>query len=199
MRPIHPMIRVALAAVLALGLTSGGAFAIDANPARAFLPIKREVAAPSGAVGLCLQYDWACAPGHGASAGADVLNLAVAVNRAANAAIRPVSDLAQYRVAERWALPSARGGDCEDYAIYKKQELIRAGVSPDRLLLTTVLDRQNKAHAVLVLRTEMGDFVLDNVRDKVLPWHRTGYVFLRMQNPERPAGWVSIFAEARGR
>jgi predicted transglutaminase-like cysteine proteinase len=193
------MIRTALAAAVAFGLSSGSAFAIDANPMRAFLPIKQEVTAPAGAVSLCAHYDWACAPGHGAAAGADVLEKAAVVNRAANAAIRPISDLAQYRVAERWTLPSARGGDCEDYAIYKKQELIRAGVSPDRLLLATVLDRQNKAHAVLVLRTEMGDFVLDNVRDKVLPWHRTGYVFLRMQNPQRPAGWVSIFAEARGR
>ena len=197
MRPLRPL-RPVLVALLALVVMTDAALAIDANPARAFLPIKRETLAPDGAKGLCVRHDWACAPGHGAVAGAEALALAKAVNRAANAAIRPVSDQVQYGVPERWALPTARGGDCEDYALFKKRELIGAGISPDRLLLTTVLDRQTKSHAVLVLRTEMGDFVLDNVHDRVLPWDRTGYVFLRMQNPERPAGWVSVFAEARG-
>lgn len=171
--------------------------AIDGKSAMAFLPIKREAAAPDGAVGLCRLYDWACAGGNGGAVGADVLSYAKAVNRAANAAIQPVSDIAQYGVPERWSLPSERGGDCEDYAIFKKRALVTAGVSADRLLLATVLDGRNKAHAVLILRAETGDFVLDNVTDRVLPWHRTGYVYLRMQNPAQPAGWVSVFADAR--
>lgn len=195
---MHP-VRSALFALLGLFLAPQGGFAIDANPAVAFLPVKRAAPAPDGAVGLCETIDWACAPGNGRAAGAAVLAEAAAVNRAANAMIRPVTDLAQYGVAERWSLPSERGGDCEDYAIYKKGALIGAGVSPDRLLLATTLDRRNKAHAVLVLRTEMGDFVLDNARDEVLPWDRTDYVFLRMQDPARPRAWVSVFAEAAGR
>ena len=195
MRPV----RSVLFALLAMLAATQGGLAIDADPAIAFLPVKRAAPAPDGAVGLCEAIDWACAPGNGRAAGAEVLARAVEVNRAANAVIRPVTDLAQYGVAERWSLPSERGGDCEDYAIYKKGALIGAGVSPDRLLLATALDRRNKAHAVLVLRTEMGDFVLDNRRDEVLPWNRTELVFLRMQDPARPGAWVSVFAEAAGR
>lgn len=193
MRPIRPMI-AALAAVLSLG---GAAMAMDAGTSGAFLPVKKSVAAPAGAAALCRTYDWACAgANNGAAAGADVLKIAGQINRAANSAIRPVSDLEQYATAERWTLPTKRGGDCEDYALYKKLRLIEAGVSPDRLLISAVLDRKNNVHAVLVFRTDMGDFVLDNLTNRVLPWHKTGYTFLRMQNPSQPSGWVATYAQA---
>jgi len=185
-----------LATLLACG--AGPVLAIDANPAAAFLPVRSEAPPPAGARGLCRSLDWACAGGRGGAAGAEVLKLATAVNRAANGAVRSVSDMALYAVEERWALPTERGGDCEDYALFKKLSLIRAGVAPGRLLLATVLDRQNKGHAVLILRTDRGDFVLDNATDRVLPWDKTGYLFVRMQNPARPAGWVSVFAQSGG-
>lgn len=188
-RPLAPV----LAALIGL---SGAAQAMDADPAGAFLPVKAAAPAPEGAAALCTAYDWVCAEGgdQAAAAGADALAVARVVNGAANAAIRPISDLRQYAVAERWALPSARGGDCEDYALFKKMKLVEAGVAPEHLLLAAVLDHDNKPHAVLVMRSEMGDFVLDNLTDRILPWNRTGYVFLRMQDPRAPEGWVSVFA-----
>jgi predicted transglutaminase-like cysteine proteinase len=60
-------------------------------------------------------------------------------------------------------------------------------VSADRLLIAAVLDKKDKVHAVLVLRTEMGDYVLDNLTSRVLPWNTTGYAFLRMQDPNQPS------------
>lgn len=193
MRPIRTLI-AALAATMAL---AGGAMAMDAGQSNAFLPVKKAASAPAGAAAICRTYDWACAGAtNAAPAGADVLKLAGQINRAANSAIRPVSDLDQYATAERWTLPTKRGGDCEDYALFKKLELIRAGVSPDRLLISAVLDRKNNVHAVLVFRTDMGDFVLDNLTNRVLPWHKTGYAFLRMQNPARPSEWVGTYAQA---
>lgn len=192
---MHPIRRLAAVMTAALCL-AGAARAMDATDA-AFLPVAGPSAAPAGAASLCRSYDWACAGAtHRAPVGADVLTLAERINRAANAHIRPVSDPDQYATAERWALPTARGGDCEDYALFKKLKLVEAGVSPDRLLIAAVLDGKRNIHAVLVLRTDTGDFILDNLTDRVLPWNRTGYAYLRMQDPRQPSRWVGTYVQA---
>lgn len=192
MRPL----RLPLSAVCLVFAMGNATLAREADPAP-FLPTKADAVAPEGAASLCQTHDWACAEGtQGAELGADLLKQVRKINRAANSAIQPVTDLDQYAVAEHWALPGAQGGDCEDYAMFKKQALIEAGVSADRLLLAVVLDRRDEPHAVLVLRTDGGDFVLDNVTNRILPWGRTGYTFISMQNPENPAGWVTVFEQS---
>lgn len=192
MRPIRQF-AAAFASMLCL---AGAAHAVDAT-GMAFLPVEGASAAPAGAAAMCQTYDWACAGAtNAAPVGADVLKLASAINRAANTKIRPVSDMDQYSTAERWALPTKRGGDCEDYALFKKMKLVEAGVSPDRLLVAAVLDRNRNIHAVLVLRTDMGDFILDNLTNRVLPWNKTGYAYLRMQDPRQPSRWVGTYVQA---
>lgn len=163
----------------------------------AFLPVKQAAPAPAGASRLCRTYRWACATGGDAVAsGGAVMDLVAQVNRAANAAIPAITDQAQYGRAEHWALPGDMGGDCEDYALFKKQALIDAGIPAHRLLIAVVLDRQEDPHAVLILRTDRGDHVLDNVTDRILPWNRTGYTFISMQNPDDPSRWVTVFEQA---
>ena len=183
-----------LATMTAVMLMAAPSFAIDLGQRAGFLPVRAEAAAPGGATGLCSAYDWACAPGNGRAVGADVVELAVKVNRSANRAIHPVSDQAQYATEEVWTLPTATGGDCEDYVLFKKHELIKAGVNPDRLLIATVLDRKGNSHAVLVLRADAGDLVLDNMTNSVKSWEKTGYTFLQMQNPNQPTSWVATLA-----
>ena len=170
--------------------------AIDARrPNAAFVPIKGESAPPDGASHLCSTYDWACAKaGRTIQIGEAELEVIRAINNRANRSIRPISDMDQYRIAERWALPTKRGGDCEDYAIFKKQELVRAGFPPEQLLIAAVLDRNRQSHAVLVVRTENGDLVLDNLTSRIVSWQKTGYTFLRMQDPRQPNRWVSVLA-----
>ena len=174
-------------------LLSPAAVAMDAQKG-AYLPAKMAAPTPDGATGLCDSYAWACA---GKTSDAPLTPQALAtveqVNKAANAAIRSVTDADQYGVHELWALPGAEGGDCEDYALYKKRALIAAGISPDRLLLSVVLDRRDDPHAVLILQTDKGDYVLDNVTNRILAWHRTGYTFLAKQNPDNPSRWVAVF------
>lgn len=192
MRPIR---RFAAAALAVLSL-AGAAQALDATGA-AFLPVQGASSAPAGAAAICRTYDWACAGAtNHAAVGAEVLKVAAAVNRAANAKIRPVSDMDQYATSERWALPTARGGDCEDYALFKKKALVEAGISPDRLLIAAVLDQKRNVHAVLVLRTDRGDVILDNLTSRILPWDKTGYAFLRMQDPRHPSRWVGTYVQA---
>lgn len=172
------------------------AMAIDARrPSADIIPIRAEVTAPPGAQGICAMYDWACAKTNRTILVDDALMQTVrAVNSRANRSIRPISDFNQYRVMERWSLPTARGGDCEDYALYKKRELIRAGIPAEQLLIAVVLDRKRQPHAVLILRTGTQDLVLDNMNSRILPWQKTGYTFLRLQNPRQPSGWVSVLA-----
>lgn len=172
------------------------AHAIDARKLhRDLIPVKAAVSAPNGAANLCRQYDWACArTGRSTTVDANALRLIQQINQQANRKIRPVSDQTQWSVAERWSLPTNRGGDCEDYALYKKLRLIEAGFSPDQLLIATVLDRKNRSHAVLVLRTGSQDLVLDNLTGRIKSWRDTGYTFLRLQDPRAPGRWVAVFA-----
>jgi predicted transglutaminase-like cysteine proteinase len=160
-----------------------------------FLKARQSIAAPSGSAGLCSHYGWACARlGHLNMSDAQAMRIARAVNSAVNRQTRPVSDLAQYGVEERWALPTARGGDCEDVVLMKKKALMSQGVAPDRLLIATVLDRNRGSHAVLVMRTASGDYVLDSLVGTIKPWRATGYSFLKMQDPASPSRWNAIFA-----
>jgi predicted transglutaminase-like cysteine proteinase len=191
--------RKARAALRPLGLavsimlvSSGG---IQAGQRPDFLSAKQAIAAPSGSAGICSRYAWACArTGHLNMTDEAALRLARGVNSAVNRQTHPISDRAQYGVEERWALPTPRGGDCEDVVLLKKKALISQGISPDRLLIATVLDRNRGSHAVLVLRTAAGDYVLDSLVSSIKPWRATGYSFLKMQNPASPSHWNAIFA-----
>ena len=61
-------------------------------------------------------------------------------------------------------------------------------------MIATVLDRNRASHAVLVVRTQFGDYVLDNQNRKMLPWRATGYTFLKMQNPNAMNQWSAILS-----
>lgn len=172
------------------------ALSIDARrPSADIVPIRAQVPPPPGAQSLCSMYDWACAKSNRQMLiGDDTMKTVRAINARANRSIRSISDYNQYRIAERWALPTQRGGDCEDFALYKKRELIRAGIPAEQLLIAAVLDRKRQSHAVLVLRTGTQDLVLDNLTSRIVPWQKTGYTFLRLQDPRQPARWVSVMA-----
>jgi predicted transglutaminase-like cysteine proteinase len=89
------------------------------------------------------------------------------LNRAVNMAIRPVSDWAQYGLADFWASPlqtlSSEAGDCEDYAIVKYVALRELGILPDDLRLVIVQDdKRETGHAVVAVRYEQRWLILDN-------------------------------------
>jgi predicted transglutaminase-like cysteine proteinase len=89
------------------------------------------------------------------------------INRAINLSIKPVSDFAQYGVADFWSAPlatlSVAAGDCEDYAILKYVALLEAGIDADDLQLMLVHDiKHNTLHAILVVRLGEEWVILDN-------------------------------------
>ncbi|MGB5556597.1 MAG: transglutaminase-like cysteine peptidase [Paracoccaceae bacterium] len=192
------LVRPALAVlpILATFLATPLAAAEPKTPA--YLAPKRAISAPDGFAGLCGTYGWACASSAASAvSGAAVLKLADRINRSVNRRTRQISDRAQYRKDEVWALPTARGGDCEDLVLLKKLRLIEAGVPASSLLMATVLDLRGGRHAVLVLRTNGGDLVLDSLHDRIKHWVDTRYTFLKLQNPRSPGSWDAIFAGGR--
>jgi predicted transglutaminase-like cysteine proteinase len=91
------------------------------------------------------------------------------VNRAINLAIEPMSDMAQWGVADRWSPPletlATGRGDCEDYAIAKYVALTAAGIAPEDVKLVIVHDKAvNEDHAMTAVRLDGAWVMLDNRR-----------------------------------
>jgi predicted transglutaminase-like cysteine proteinase len=119
-------------------------------------------------------------------------NVLVEVNRSINAAIEPVTDQDHWGVPDRWDYPTDGKGDCEDYVLLKRKVLVERGFPRQSLLVTVVIDQNGEGHAVLTVKTDHGDFVLDNMRDDIRPWVRTGYRFVKRQSQEDPNRWVAL-------
>ncbi|MEX3009382.1 transglutaminase-like cysteine peptidase [Hoeflea sp. TYP-13] len=113
------------------------------------------------------------------------------VNYAVNQAIRPQTDMEIFGVEELWAYPKSVG-DCEDYVLLKRQRLMDAGLKPSDLLITVVRQPDGSGHAVLTVRTDLGDYILDNMRDKVLLWSDTEYTFLKRQSSRHSGKWTRL-------
>jgi predicted transglutaminase-like cysteine proteinase len=114
------------------------------------------------------------------------------INRWVNTWIIPTSDLKQWSREERWSYPDNGNGDCEDYALLKRKMLLEEGFPLQALLLTIVRNPLGDAHAVLMVRTDHGDFVLDNLTDEMLPWARTSYRFIKRQSERNPNVWLKL-------
>lgn len=113
------------------------------------------------------------------------------VNYDVNESVAPLTDKEIYGVEEYWAYPD-KVGDCEDYVLLKRKRLMQAGFSPSDLLITVVLQPNGEGHAVLTVRTDRGDFVLDNMRNKVLLWSETEYTYLKRQSEQNSGRWVKL-------
>jgi predicted transglutaminase-like cysteine proteinase len=115
------------------------------------------------------------------------------VNRSVNAAIEPISNLEHWgTMLDHWDYPIDGKGDCKIYALYKRKLLLGQGFPRQALLMTIVFDREGEGHAILTVKTDHGEFVLDNLSDEIRPWTATGYRFVKRQSQEDPNLWVSI-------
>ncbi|SCY90835.1 transglutaminase-like cysteine peptidase [Microvirga guangxiensis] len=114
------------------------------------------------------------------------------VNNYVNSTIVEVSDLEQYGRADVWALPNNGKGDCEDFALLKRKLLLEQGWPTTALSIAVGATAQGVAHAVLVARTDKGDYVLDNLTSSIRLSHQTGHVFWSYQSGN---GWVSASGE----
>lgn len=117
----------------------------------------------------------------------------LSINAQINQAIRPDTDLNIHGVEELWSYPRTVG-DCEDYVLLKRHMLQKKGFSPQDLLITVVLQPNGEGHAVLTVRTDYGDYILDNLRGDVRLWSETGYTFIKRQSSENAGRWTKLGA-----
>ena len=113
------------------------------------------------------------------------------INRQVNTSLRAVTDQEHWGVPDRWDLAEDGSGDCEDFQLLKRKLLAEAGLPRRAMRMTVVIDEKGEGHAVLMLRTDRGDLVLDNKTSAVLPWHKTGYTFIKRESQDATA-WVSL-------
>jgi len=97
-----------------------------------------------------------------------------AVNEHVNTTIKPMSDREHWGVEDRWDYPEDGYGDCEDYQLLKRRLLVQAGLSRRAMRMTVVVDEEDAGHAVLIVRTNLGDLILDN---------KSNRSFLRRRRP----------------
>ena len=114
------------------------------------------------------------------------------VNRWVNENIKPMTDMDHWGVIEKWSYPTDGYGDCEDYVLLKRKMLIDAGWPREALLVTVVRDKNGDGHAVLTVKSDKGEFILDNQNEAVLPWTDTGYRYVKRQSQSNPNTWVSL-------
>lgn len=114
----------------------------------------------------------------------------VDVNRKVNL-IPAMTDMERYGVEEYWTYP-VDAADCEDFVLQKRKLLMERGFSPSNLLITVVLQPDGSGHAVLAVRSGLGDFVLDNLRAEIRKWSETEYTYLKRQDSRDPGKWVKI-------
>ena len=118
----------------------------------------------------------------------------VRVNGWVNDHVKPMTDMEHWGVVERWNYPDDGYGDCEDYVLAKRRMLIRAGWPREALLITVVRDKRGDGHAVLTVKTNRGEYILDNQEAQILLWNQTGYRFVKRQSQSDPNLWVSLGA-----
>lgn len=122
----------------------------------------------------------------------------VDTNNLVNSAIVPVTDIDYYHEDEVWAYPTSGYGDCEDYALAKRKALIADGWNPSMLLMTVVREQDGDGHAVLMVRTDRGDLVLDNQDGRVLVWNQTPYQYLKRQSQADASRWIDLVDDRAG-
>jgi predicted transglutaminase-like cysteine proteinase len=114
-----------------------------------------------------------------------VWDLITFINTRVNMTITPITDESHWGIPDRWDLAEDGSGDCEDFQLLKRKLLAEKGLPRPAMRMTVVIDGDDLGHAVLVIRTDQGEFVLDNRTSSVLPWHATGYVFVKGEGDDR--------------
>lgn len=112
------------------------------------------------------------------------------INREVNDAIRP-RPYFNDKTFDTWRI-HPRAGDCNDYAVTKRHELLVRGWPSRTLLLAEVVTPWGEHHLILVVRTDRGNLVLDNLTPEIRHWSKTPYSWVRMQLPDQPSLWATI-------
>ena len=181
----------AIATGLAMAVTVFSPASVSANTSsrasvRAEVLAPRTVVTPLAMQFFCAKHRDECTSSRRGEVtmSGQLLDVLKHVNLQVNRAIRPQRD-----TADVWEL-NPRAGDCEDYVLSKRSALVRSGVAPGALRIAYTHTRWGEAHAVLLVRTSEGDYVLDNLTNTVKTLRSSGYA-IRSMSSANPLRWIS--------
>ena len=187
--------RAALAGFAVAGMLSM-ASAHSASERALFISVGEAARAPAGWRQFCAEYAPECdtteLAARDAALTSQAWNELVRINRWVNEAVKPMTDVEHWGVTERWNYPDDGYGDCEDYVLLKRRMLMQAGWPRQALLITVVRDQQGDGHAVLTVKTDKGEFILDNQTEEVVLWSETEYRFVKRQSQNDPNIWIAL-------
>lgn len=171
-------------------------FALPGQAGELYLTSRGPAKAPSGWLEFCTNYPAECAVHYQK---AEVVTLSPErlheledVNAHVNSTVKAMTDQHHWGRMEQWNFAEDGFGDCEEYALLKKRLLAQKGWPRSALLLAAVIDKSGDGHAVLVVRTSKGDFILDNQEQTILHWSVAKYRFLKRQSAYNPNQWMAI-------
>jgi predicted transglutaminase-like cysteine proteinase len=105
-----------------------------------------------------------------------VMSILTRVNSSVNREIIPRNE-----ASDTWTIAS-RYGDCDDYVMTKRHRLIKAGIPASALRVAAVRTSWGEGHAVLLVKTTAGEFVLDNLRRSIMKREQSNYRYLSVQS-----------------
>lgn len=173
--------------------------AVAHMPSDLFIAFTQPITPPKGFAEMCQARPDLCTsrPVTDAAGIINDLRLLDRVNRAVNHNVRQQNDFRSYGHAEVWTPAGASRnavGDCEDIALEKRAELLKAGFPATNLFFAVGYSRRIGLHVVLVARTGSGDLVLDSRVMDIRFWRDVPYSWIGAQSGQDPARWFGIQA-----
>jgi predicted transglutaminase-like cysteine proteinase len=168
-------------------------------PLSSSIAFGQRVAVPIGYYDLCMKQPSVCRPragrlahtqGGAVQATPELIERLHTVTARVNRAIRPIADSATPGLRE-WRVNTS-AGNCKDYALAKRQQLLADGFPSSATLIAIARLPDGEQHAILIVRTDHGDYVLDNLNDAVLPWGRVSYRWEKIQSPYETWTWHAL-------
>jgi len=151
--------------------------------------------APLQHVRFCLHYPDECRSNSPDNERIDLtpasLTLLKRVNHRINASIIPISKTYIGNLNAIWTI-APNQGDCNDYAVTKRHELLNKGLPSSALRLSVTKTAFGVGHLVLVVSTKQGDLVMDSLSDAIRSWQATDYQWLKIQSAHDPHLWVEV-------
>jgi predicted transglutaminase-like cysteine proteinase len=112
------------------------------------------------------------------------------INRAVNREIIPQRNLGGL-LTEHWRV-APQAGECHDYAVTKRHELLARGWPARSLLLSEVVVPSGEHHLVLLVRMKHVDLVLDNLSANIRTVDQIPYQWVRVESPRDPKYWSKV-------
>lgn len=187
-------------ALTVLGLSTAAEAAGPAGMARDLLGAgshlieKQAVSPPFAHILFCARNPAECRDNNGASMVTltpERLKELAALNRKINRSIRGRNDDGGKMNGDLWQV-NVKSGDCEDFALTKRSRLIAMGWSSRALRIATAQTRSGEGHAVLVVRTDRGDLVLDNRFNTIKSFDKTDLRMKMIQSEADPLVWYNL-------